>query len=58
MVMINTLDKFLTATGFARGTNHPSVTTLKAKMDELDINDDLMVDIMSFFLYDGESTDN
>jgi len=52
---VNTLKKFLDATGFARGTNHPSVSLLKSKMDELKVNEDLRIDIMSFFLYDHES---
>jgi len=55
--MINTVKKFLDATGFARGTNHPSVSTLKTKMEELNVTEDVMIDIMSFFLYDHESTD-
>jgi len=52
---INTLDKFLRETGFSRNTNHPSVSKLKYKMDEFDIEEDLKIDIMSFFLYDHES---
>jgi len=56
--MINTVEKFLNATGFSRESNHPSVSNLKAKMRKLDVSDDLAIDIMSFFLYDGESTDN
>ena len=52
---MNTVDKFLKATGFARGTNHPSVSTLKIKMDELMVTEDAKIDIMSFFLYDHES---
>lgn len=52
---INTLKKFLDITGYERHTNHPSVSTLKEKMDELNIDDDLKIDIMSFFLYDHES---
>jgi len=56
--MINTLEKFLDATGFARGTNHPSVSSLKSKMRKLNVSEDLAIDIMSFFLYDHESTDD
>ena len=57
MININTVEKFLNATAFARGTNHPSVTKLKEKMNELDISEDLQIDVMTFFLYDHESTD-
>ena len=57
MKEINTLQKFLDASGFARGINHPSVTNLKLKMKELQISEDLQIDVMSFFLYDHESTD-
>lgn len=53
--MINTVEKFLNTTGFARGTNHPSVKTLKAKMRELKIKRDLKIDVMTFFLYDNKS---
>ena len=55
--MINTVGKFLDATSFARGVNHPSVTNLKAKMDELNLSDDTKIDVMTFFLYDDESID-
>jgi len=55
MKEINTLQKFLNATGFARGTNHPSVTTLKEQMENLNVSDELSWDIMGFFLYDNES---
>jgi hypothetical protein len=54
---INTLKKFLQVTKFARGHNHPSVTTLKQTMKELNIHEELTYDIMTFFLYDNESTD-
>ena len=53
--MINTLEKFLNATGFNRGTNYPSVSTLKAKLKELKVNKDKKIDIMAYFLYDGKS---
>ena len=54
---MNTVGKFLEATGFARGTNHPSVTALKEKMVELEVTEDAEIDIMTFFQYDNESTD-
>ena len=34
---MNTVKQFLDATGFNRGSNYPSVTTLKAKMTELEV---------------------
>ena len=55
---MNTVQKFLNATGYSRGYNHPSVSTLKAKMDELNVDEDTKIDIMSFFLYDHESSDH
>jgi len=54
---MNTVKKFLDATGFDRGSNYPSVTTLKAKMCELEVTEEAQIDVMSFFLYDHESTD-
>lgn len=53
--MINTLDKFLDATGFNRSDNYPSVQTLRAKIKELKVKRDKKVDIMSYFLYDAKS---
>lgn len=49
--MINTIQKFLDATNFRRGTNHPSIETLKVKMEELNINEYLEVEILAYFLY-------
>ena len=54
---MNTVAQFLDATGYKRGTNHPSPSVLKAKMEELNVTEDAKIDIMSFFLYDNESTD-
>jgi hypothetical protein len=51
----NTLEKFLKATGFDRNKNYPSVHLLKRAMKKLMVNEDLEIDIMSFFLYDHES---
>lgn len=56
--MINTVGKFLDASGFARGTNHPSIEALVFKLIELKATDHTLVDIISFFLYDGESIDD
>ena len=52
---INTVDKFLKITGFDRNKNYPSVQLLKETMTELNINQDLEIDVMTFFLYDHES---
>jgi hypothetical protein len=49
---MNTVKKFLDATGYKRGTNHPEKEVLKAKMDELGVTEEAKIDIMSFFLYD------
>lgn len=51
----NTVDKFLKATNFDRNKNYPSVHLLKRAMKKLQVNEDLEIDIMSFFLYDHES---
>lgn len=54
---INTLKKFLNITGFKRHTNHPSLRELKAKMREHNIDKDLEMDIISFFLYEDSEND-
>jgi hypothetical protein len=56
-IEIKTVGAFLEATGYKRGTNHPKPSELKAKMEELNVTEDAKIDIMSFFLYDNESTD-
>ena len=52
---INTVKKFLDATEYNKGKNWPSVTSLKSKMKELNISEDLKIDLMSFFKYDHNS---
>ena len=52
---VNTLQKFLTLTGYKRHTNHPTPATLKAKTKVLNISKDLKIDIYSYFLYDSNS---
>lgn len=53
--MVNTLEKFLKVTGFDRGDNYPSVTSLKLEMSKHKVNRDKKVDIMGYFLYDNKS---
>jgi len=55
MSEINTVQKFLDATGFNRGKNYPSIKLLKQEMKKLKLDKDVMIDVMSFFLYDHES---
>ena len=50
---MNTVDKFLKATGYNRGDNYPDQETLEEKMEELDVTEDAKIDIYTFFLYDG-----
>lgn len=54
---INTVEKFLNATGYNRGDNYPSKETLKAKMDELNVDEDTRIDVMSFLLYNDSDED-
>lgn len=53
--MVNTVEKFLKVSGFDRGNNYPCVTSLKLEMSKHDINEDLKIDVMSYFLYDNKS---
>lgn len=50
---MNTVDKFLDATGYNRGPNYPSQETLQEKMEQLDVTEEAQIDILTFFLYDG-----
>tara|TARA_R100001244_G_C5150284_1_gene129544 strand:+ start:606 stop:914 length:309 start_codon:yes stop_codon:yes gene_type:complete len=52
---MNTVKKFLEATGFKRGINQPSAYTLKVSMNELNVTESTEIDVMTFFLYDEES---
>lgn len=52
---IKSVAQFLNTTSLNRGENYPSAETLQSQMKELNVNEDLQVDIMSYFGYDANS---
>ena len=49
--MINTVQKFLVATSFNRGCNYPTKKSLINQLENLEIEEDLQIEIFTFFLY-------